>query len=498
MNVRIPRLVVAGLSGDSGKTIVCLSLVTALRKKGLKTAVFKKGPDYIDSAWLTRLAGALCRNLDTFMVEPQNLYDSFINNTRNFDIAIVEGNRGIFDGMDIEGTHSTAGLAKILHAPIVLVINCSKATRTIAAIVKGCIEFDSEIKIAGVILNNVAGERHKKVIAGSVEKYTGLPVLGAIPRLTENEKLIPGRHLGLIPPSEFATDEKLVGLLSEIAEKFLDVDRMVEIAKNVDDMRLNIQPEFEKKSVDVKIGYFNDSVFTFYYPENLEALKNEGAELVRISSLNNKSLPEIDALYIGGGFPETFAERLVQNQSMLESVKNAAEGGLPIYAECGGLIYLSRSLIFENRKYFFANIFPIDLEMNKKPIGHGYTTLVTDNINPYFPIGTMIKGHEFHYSGLSANCSSEYKTCMTVKSGTGVAGKRDGLLYKCTFAAYTHIHADGALGWATAMVKNAANYKKYRLRNNRSTNMDSDTNVNERDFPCYEIAEEINRGVSAG
>jgi len=465
---KFPRLLIAGLSGDSGKTIVSLSLLTALSQKGLAVSVFKKGPDYIDSAWLSFAAKSECRNLDTYLVKPDNVYNSFTRNAYNSEISIIEGNRGIFDGKDITGTHSSAGLAKLLQAPIILVVDCTKATRTIAALIKGCIEFDPEINIAGVILNRIAGSRHKKIITESIEKYCKVPVLGVIPKLYKEKSIIPGRHLGLITPDEFEFDSGIENILKEISEKYLYTDKLIKIADNAEPLT-TIEAKIIHNKKDVKIGYFKDSVFTFYYPENLEALETEGAELIKISSLNDKSLPEIDALYIGGGFPETQAQRLVGNQSMMESVKKAAVSGMPIYAECGGLIYLSRSLFYNNKLYPMAGVFPIDLKMNSKPVGHGYTSVTIDSPNPYFEAGSKIKGHEFHYTGLTDNqldnSIDNLDSCMQVDTGFGLGRKRDGLIFKNTLACYTHIHASGIKDWAGSMIKNALLYKTNQMNN---------------------------------
>jgi cobyrinic acid a,c-diamide synthase len=463
MMANIPRLVIAGLSGDSGKTIVCLSIMQALKRRGLSVSAFKKGPDYIDSAWLGHVAGKACRNLDTFMVDSETVLRSFVRNAFESDITVLEGNRGIYDGKDVRGTHSTGELAKLLKLPVVLVINSSKVTRTAAAIVSGCISFDPEVNFAGVILNKIAGERHREIITNSIEKYCRLPVLGAIPRLGDDSVIIPGRHLGLVTPEEFEKDSRLGDLLQEIADNHLDIEGLVKIARSAPPLgtaEVEILPQVEPK---VKIGYFKDSVFTFYYPENLEALQSEGAELVAISSTADKALPDIDALYIGGGFPEIQAELLVKNRNMLRSVKAAAEDGLPIYAECGGLIYLSNSLTFNDKQYPMAGVFAIDLKMNPKPAGHGYSTVRVDRPNPFFEVGTEIKGHEFHYTGLSP-AKQEFESCMEVDVGVGLGAGRDGLLYKNSVACYTHIHANGIKGWALSMVQNALERKMIRTK----------------------------------
>lgn len=483
MAVKLPRLLIAGLSGDSGKTIVSLSLLAALSQKGMGISAFKKGPDYIDSAWLSIISKTRCHNLDTYLVEPNDVYNIFAGNAGK-DISIIEGNRGLFDGKDISGTYSTAGLAKILQAPIILVVDVAKSTRTVAALVKGCIDFDPDIVIAGVILNRIAGERHKRIITQSIEKYCNLPVLGSIPKLDDSSSIIPGRHLGLVTPQEYKDNSKLNDILLEISEKYLDINKLIEIANNADTLNV-VEPKTINNEKIVKIGYFKDSVFTFYYPENLEALEINGAELIEISSVNDESLPDIDALYIGGGFPETQAQLLAVNKSMMESVRKAAVSGMPIYAECGGLIYLSRSLKYNNKLFLMAGIFPIDLKINSKPVGHGYTLIKIDHDNPYFKIGSTIKGHEFHYSGLVENQLDNpidnIASCMDVLTGHGISKKRDGLVYNNTLACYTHIHASGNKKWAKKLIENALQYKKNNSNNDNSWNINYSEGNNRSD-----------------
>jgi cobyrinic acid a,c-diamide synthase len=470
MNVKTPRLVIAGLSGDSGKTIVSLSLLAALKLKGKKVAPFKKGPDYIDPAWLSAISGGVCRNLDTYLVDRSDVLKSFTRHAREADLAVIEGNRGLFDGKDLTGSHSTAGLAKLLQAPLLLVVNATKATRTVAAMVLGCMNFDPELNLAGVILNKVAGARHEKIIREAIAASCGLPVVGAIPKLGQDDSLLPGRHLGLVPPTEFPDRAGTEARLAEIADRYLDLDRILEIAEKVVALPAEEIEPLPTPAGRVKIGYFDDAVFTFYYPENLEALKAHGAQLVPVSSLADSTLPEIDALYIGGGFPETHAGRLVENRSLMESVKSASLRGMPIYAECGGLIYLCRSLKWNDVIHPMAGVFPVDLEMNIKPVGHGYAIAKVDRANPYFEIGSVITGHEFHYSGVVSEIP-DAMSCLTVQTGVGLGGRRDGLLQDRTMACYMHIHADGVKGWAAAMVAAAGQYASgTAVDSNRSDN----------------------------
>ncbi len=458
MGVTIPRLMFAGLSGDSGKTIVSLSTLAAFRRRGLTTAVFKKGPDYIDAAWLGAIAGRVCRNLDTYMVSEATVRGSFVHAARGAQLAVIEGNRGLFDGLDVDGTHSTAGLAALLQAPVILVVSATKVTRTVAALIHGCQTFDSNVSIAGVVLNKVAGARHGDLLRESIERYCRLPVLGVIPKLGRDAELIPGRHLGLVPPAEAEVDSDLDNRLATIAEEHLDLEQMLSIALNAPKLA-DTEPYFGSDNESpVRIGYFRDSVFTFYYPENLEALQRHGAELVPISSLEDEDLPDVDGLYIGGGFPETHAERLAANRSLQAAVRRASLRGLPIYAECGGLIYLSRSLTWEGTTYPMAGVFDIDLTMSRKPAGHGYAELIAGSHNPYFGPGTIVRGHEFHYSAPTTPLPGESGT-MRMSRGSGLGNGRDGLVHKRTLAMYTHVHAAGATQWAGAVTRNARAYR---------------------------------------
>lgn len=461
MRVRIPRLVVAGLSGDSGKTTVSLSIVRGMLSKGLTVSVFKKGPDYIDSAWLGAVGGMDCRNLDTYMVDEDTVLRRFASEAAESDIALIEGNRGIFDGKDVDGTHSTAGLAMLLQAPVLLVVGATKTTRTLAAIVKGCMSFDPRVQIVGVILNKVGGARHKKIVTDSIERYCSVPVLGAVPKLGSDASIIPGRHLGLVTPEEFGDGTALNRKLDEIAENHINMDAVIEVAMGAEPFDLAPQPAIVQPETDVRIGYFSDSVFTFYYPENLEALRNGGAELVRVSSLDDCSLPDIHGFYIGGGFPETHAGKLSENASMLASVRDAAGRGMPIYAECGGLIYLSESIAWKDRVYPMAGLFPVKLTMNVRPVGHGYTESIVDSPNPFFAESTVLRGHEFHYSGIETGADN-LRTCMDMRLGTGIGGGRDALVYKSVLACYTHIHADGVSQWAEGFVDAARRFKDSR------------------------------------
>lgn len=457
MSADIPRVVIAGMGGDSGKTLVSCGLTALCRRKQRDPAVFKKGPDYIDAAWLKIAAQRNCSNLDTFMIGVEKSKQIFLKNTANAGIALIEGNRGLYDGSNAEGTHSTAELAKLIGASVILVIDATKVTRTLAAIVLGCKTMDSSLKIGGVILNNVSGKRHASVAVEAIEKTTDIPVIGIIKRY-KDRTLLPSRHLGLVTPAEHEQAVKAVENSADIIAESVDMNKFFEIANDFNDVEFVLNPKESNSSKKVTIGYFNDRAFSFYYPENLEDLENAGAELIHLSAISDVSLRDIDGLYIGGGFPETNMNSLSANKQMMKEIKRASESGMPIYAECGGLMYLSRSIRWGEQESEMCGVFPFDIEMHEKPMGHGYTEVKVDTDNPYFSNGTKLIGHEFHYSSI-VNESTSIKQIMKVKRGTGAIGGRDGILVNNTFASYMHIHAYSAVDWAENFVKISENYK---------------------------------------
>ncbi|MHC4472937.1 MAG: cobyrinate a,c-diamide synthase, partial [Planctomycetota bacterium] len=374
-----PRLVVAGTGGDSGKTLVSLGLVGALRRSGRQVAAFKKGPDYIDAAWLTRAAGRPARNLDAWIMGVEAVKRSFLRHAEDADVCVVEGNRGLFDGL--EGT-STAALARSIDAPVVLVLNLTKVTRTVAAFVAGVPVIDPDVRLAGVILNRVGGVRHEREAREAVEQATGVPVLGAIPRL-DGPNLLPDRHLGLVPPSEHERMDEVVDRLAQVIREHADLETLLDLSRAAGPAAPPCPAAQPRPGGSrVRVGVFRDAAFTFYYPENLEALEEEGAELVPVSPLADPELPDVDLLYVGGGFPETHATDLASNRSMNRSVRAAAADGLPIFAECGGLIYLSRSVEFEGRRWPLSGVLDVDTEVRRTPQGHGYAEAVVSRPNP--------------------------------------------------------------------------------------------------------------------
>jgi cobyrinic acid a,c-diamide synthase len=346
----------------------------------------------------------------------------------------------------------------MLDAPVILAIAPKKVTRTVAAWVAGCKTLDNEVNIAGVILTGVAGKRHSRVITEAVERYADTPVLGVIPRISGSD-LLPSRHLGLITPAEFESSEDSLIDLRKVFEENVDVGRIIEIADQTPDLKHDFAKIKAPRQKKFTVGYFKDKSFSFYYPENLEALADEGAEMRPVSSIDDPHLPaDIDALYIGGGFPETNLPALVANRSMMRSVRQAAENGLPIYAECGGLIYLSKFLFYKGHRYEMAGVFPAEITMCRKPQGHGYSIMEVDSDNPYFERGRRIKGHEFHYTTVENPNAAQ--TCLRVERGSGAYDKRDGFTAGNTFATYLHLHALSETGWAKAIANKAVEYRK--------------------------------------
>lgn len=451
-----PRIVIAGLSGGAGKTIVSLALARAFVKKGLDVRCFKKGPDYIDAGWLAFASKKPARNLDLFLMGDEVCRRSFVTYGTMEGINIIEGNKGLLDGVDAKGSFSTKTLAQTLEAPIILVASAHKVTATLGAIVKGVVDCSSNCSFGGVILNRVAGERHKKVISESIKQRTGLDVIGAIPRI-EKGAFMPERHLGLLPVDENASVNEVLSFLDEVAT-YIDMERAVEIGRSSPPLGYLPLPT-EKKQKVCRIGVLKDSAFSFYYPENLEALEAQGAELVFFSPLSDTTLDGIDALYIGGGFPETHLEALSQNASFRNALKNLASLGLPIYAECGGLMFLSRSIDYKGKRHEMCNVLPVDIEMLEKPVGHGYATAVVDNENPFYPLGATIKGHEFHYSRPIAYEQEKIRTSLQMQKGAGAIGKRDGIVVNSVFATYIHVHALGEPHFAQALVRQACAFK---------------------------------------
>lgn len=462
--IHVPRIVVGAIQGRSGKTTFTIGLLRALRERGLLPQGYKKGPDYIDPSWSTFASGVACRNLDAVMMNREQIIHSVCSHSDKADISVIEGAMGIFDGLDVEGSNSTAELAYLLEAPVILVVSGQRITRSVAALINGVVNFDPRIHIAGVVLNQVARPRHLNIMTQAIEKYCDVPVLGALPKTSDIE--IPDRHLGLIPATEQDALHSRVDKLARLIMDNVDVDKLIDIANKAPDLvDVAAEPVQIKIKDEVRIGVFRDRAFSFYYPENLEALEKEGAKLTFINALKDTSLGDIDGLYIGGGFPEMLAEQLVLNDGLRKAVKEAAENGMPIYAECGGLMYLSREIVSEKNRYPMAGIFDCEVIMEKRPVGHGYAIQKATAASPFFTTGMQVLGHEFHHSRVRFSEDAVIPECgFKTERGKGLVEVNeqlyDGLIYKNTMASYHHFHALSSPVWAQKFVELCKKTKK--------------------------------------
>ena len=469
----VPGVVVAGLRGGSGKTIISLGITAAWKRMNLSVAPFKKGPDYIDAGWLSLAAGRPCYNLDTYLCHPTVVRNSYASHSHSCDIALVEGNRGLYDGIDTDGSTSTAELARLLHLPVLLVLDCTKSTRTMAALLLGCMHFDPRIKITGVILNQVAGSRHQKKVTDNIEQFCRIPVFGAVPKLGAAD--FPERHMGLVTSAEHGFTTQALASVEKMAQNHIDLKSLyrkilqdcgsAEKIHSNPGSRENTDPTAvgsgtKSASQDqVVIGVIRDSAFQFYYPDNLAALEDLGTKIVFISPLHQKTLPDVDALYMGGGFPETHAPQLAENTSFREHLKHLSQKGLPIYAECGGLIFLGQSICLQDKEYSMSGILPIWFGLSIKPQGHGYTRVLVKHKNPFYRTGEILKGHEFRYSKILKIDFQDHEMAFSMERGKGILDKKDGFFKNNTFGTYTHIHALGSVSWAPSLVEKARAYK---------------------------------------
>jgi len=445
------RVLISAAHKSSGKTTVSIGLCAALRKRGHAVQPYKKGPDYIDPMWLSQASGRACRNLDLYLMERDEIVEKFVRNRAEFNL--VEGNKGLYDGLALDGSNSNAALAKLLDLPVVLVIDARGMTRGIAPLILGYQAFDKDIKIAGVILNNLGGSRHESKLRDVITHYTDVPVIGAI---QHNERLtIIERHLGLMPSSESKEATAQIETLGAAIESQVDLDKLLAITQfePYTTSRLAAESGFPATE-KIRIGVARDRAFGFYYADDFDAMIAAGAEIISFDTTQDKHLPQVDALFIGGGFPEIFAAELEANTTMRADIKNAIEDGMPVYAECGGLMYLSRQITYKGNTHAMVGAIPGDVMMHNKPIGRGYVHLTENQLHPWPQVNKHehhIKAHEFHYSSLE-NLPTDSKFAYRVTRGHGVDGTNDGYLRKNLFASYAHLRSVGSCHWATRFI----------------------------------------------
>ena len=467
-NIDIPRILIAGDRSSAGKTTISIGIMSVLRDMGYKVQPFKVGLDFIDPSYHTEVTGRYSRNLDGYLMSEEAVREVYSHATEDADFAVIEGVRGLFEGLSATSDiGSTAQIAKLLKCPVILVINARSITRSAAALVSGYKSFDPEVNIVGVILNNIGGGRHGEKARTAVETYTNTPVIGEIPR--NDAMKISMRHLGLIPALEGRRrlddfDERLAGIKNIIKEG-VDIDALISIASSAEPLEMPETKIFKARTPgnNPKIAVALDEAFNFYYRDNLELLELAGAELVYFSPVNDKSLPEVDGLYIGGGYPELFARELEDNSSMRESVKQASSDGLPVYAECGGLMYLTQEIttnvsgsgnyhMAEMEGGTFAMVGAIPgrtLMGHKRVVSYNIGKFVLDNV--IGRAGASFIGHEFHHSEI-IDIPEDTTFAIRLERGTGIKGELDGILVKNTLAAYAHLHAASYTDFAKSFV----------------------------------------------
>ncbi len=436
---------------SSGKTSLSIAICAALNQRGMEVQPFKKGPDYIDPLWLTQAAGRPCYNLDFYTMERDEIDATFARAMRDADIGLIEGNKGLFDGLDLDGSNSNAALAAQLDSPVVLVLDTQGMTRGVAPLILGYQAFDPAIRIGGVILNKVGGSRHEAKLRRVIEHYTQVPVLGAVQRRPELH--ITERHLGLVPSNELASSAGQIQAMAGHVADEVDLEALLALASTagaVPGLQEMPKPRFRAEP-PMRIAYARDEAFGFYYTSDLEAFEQVGAELVPFSPLRDARLPEAEGLLIGGGFPEAHLEALASNQSMVGDIRRFIDRGGPAYAECGGLMYLSRRLTWNAKQGKMVGIIPADVVMHDRPQGRGYVRLVETDRHPW-PLGREIAAHEFHYSALQ-DIGPEVEFAYRVERGYGIDGHHDGIRYRNLLASYTHQRDTGRNHWVARFVK---------------------------------------------
>jgi len=440
--LKIPRLVVAGATSGVGKTSITSAIIYGIKKRGYSVQAFKVGPDYIDPSYLSTISGNDTRNLDVWLMGENELVQSFVKNSAS-DISIIEGVMGYYDGFGGKTNYaSTHHVASLLKSPTILVLDASKAARSIAATALGFAKFHRNSRIVGIILNKIGSKKHENMCKQALVSLK-VPILGSI---LKNSESMESRHLGLIPVKEQRSLQNKIRKISREISDNLDIDKIVQICKNVPQLSKVQQKKFKSPTATVAVAL--DSSFNFYYHDNLEALRREGAKLKFFSPVSDKKILKCDLIYIGGGFPEVLGQSLERNTTMRNLIKKHAEEGMPIYAECGGLIYLTKSISFGKKKYKMVGLFDAETQMTKKMTLNYTEGRITSNCLISGP--AKFRAHEFHYSKIS-NLARDAKLVYDLKIGEGISGKKDALSEYNTLASYCHLYFDSAK-YATKLV----------------------------------------------
>jgi cobyrinic acid a,c-diamide synthase len=457
------HLLISAAHKSSGKTTMTIGLCAALSERGYRVQPFKKGPDYIDPMWLAEAADRPCRNLDFYTSGVDEIRQDFARYANDADISLLEGNKGLYDGLDLDGSNSNAALANLLSAPVLLVIDARGMTRGIAPLILGYQAFDPGIRIAGVVLNMLGGSRHEAKLRAVIQHYTDVPVLGAVHR--DPALGIIERHLGLIPSNENPQRHACIARIAKAVTAQVDLERILAIAASAPPLdSATPQPPPTPPLADVRIAIARDSAFGFYYPGDLEAFRHAGAELIPIDTLYQPELPNVDGLFIGGGFPETHMLALEGNRTLRASIATAVNAGLPVYAECGGLMYLARSLTWNGHACEMVGAIPADVLMHERPMGRGYVRLQETSDTPW-PLRegqpAELSAHEFHHSSV-ANLGMDVRFAYRVLRGSGIDGKHDGIVYKNVLASYAHLRDVEQNHWVDRFVNHVRACKQRR------------------------------------
>ena len=450
--MKIPRIVLAGTTSGVGKTSITCGIIHALQKKGYSVQPFKVGPDYIDPSYLSSISKRDVYNLDVWLMGKNQLLNSFISNSKS-DISIIEGVMGYYDGFGGDSNYaSTHHVATITKSSVLLVLDASKTSRSIAATALGFQKFHRNSRIVGIILNKIGSKKHEILCKTALEK-TKIPIIGVIPKNTSLN--IESRHLGLISTLENKIQKNQIAKISKIISKSLDVNKIIEILKNP--INLPKKSKSIPKKPKTTIAVALDTSFNFYYQDNLEALHREGATLKFFSPIKDKKIPKCDGLYIGGGFPEVLGNSLEKNQIMKKTIKKLSENNLPIYAECGGLMYLTKSITSNNKKHKMIGIFDAETKMTKK-MRLNYTKGKIISKNSITEKLHNFQGHEFHYSQLES-VSSDSKFAYNLEIGEGIKKHQDGMMEYNTLASYGHLYFDSS-NYAQSFVENCLQYSR--------------------------------------
>jgi len=440
--LNIPRLVIAGTTSGVGKTSITSAIIFGIKKHGYSVQPFKVGPDYIDPSYLSSISKNDAKNLDVWLMGENELVQSFVKNSAS-DVSVIEGVMGYYDGFGGKTNFaSTHHVASLLKAPTILVLDASKAARSIAATALGFAKFHRNSRIVGIILNKIGSKKHENMCKQALANLK-IPILGSI---VKNSESMESRHLGLIPVKEQKSLQNKIRKVSREISDGLDIDKIVQICKNVPQLPKARPKKFKKPTSTVAIAL--DSSFNFYYHDNLEALRREGAKLKFFSPVSDKKIPACDLIYIGGGFPEVLGQSLERNTTMRRLIKKRAEEGTTIYAECGGLMYLTKSISFGKKKYKMVGLFDAETQMTKKMTLNYTEGRITSNCLISGP--AKFRAHEFHYSKIS-NLARDAKLVYDLKIGEGISGKKDALSEYNTLASYCHLYFDSAK-YATKLV----------------------------------------------